>query len=138
VIQSREAFKIHEPWIEEFGESYQSIVRERIIRAREWNEADIESAELGRERLRDFFDLLFADHDFAVLPATPFPAPLLDQMDQQDRIAILNLTAPASIGTQPVLTVPVYLDNGLSGGLQFIYRDPASDIPIRLLNEILR
>ncbi len=137
VIQSREALEIHEPWIEEYRDAYQPVVLERIVRGRAWSRSDVDAAETGRERLHRFFDRLFEEHEFAVLPATPFPAPLVDRMGQESRLSILTLTAPASIGTLPVLTVPVFLDSGLSGGLQFIYRDPASDIPIRLLNEIL-
>ena len=137
VIQSREAIEIHEPWLEEFRYLYQPVVRERILRARDWSQTDIETAEVGRERLESFFDQYFEEHAFAVLPATPFPAPPMDQMGEKARISVLNLTAPASIGTLPVLTVPVFLDDGLSGGLQFIYRNPTSDIPIRLLDEIL-
>lgn len=137
VIQSREAIEIHEPWLEEFRDLYQPVVRERILRGRDWSRTDIAAAEVGRERLNSFFDHYFEEHTFAVLPATPFPAPPMDQMGEKARISVLTLTAPASIGTLPVLTVPVFLDDGLSGGLQFIYRDPASDIPVRLLNEIL-
>ncbi|MFC1529858.1 amidase [Gemmatimonadota bacterium] len=137
VIGSRAAFGVHEQWLDEHRDDYQPVVVERIERGRNWNREEIEAAELGRQRLNTFFDTFFGDYDFAVLPAVPFPAPTLDRLNGDDRNAVLTLTAPASLGTRPVLTVPVFLENGLSGGLQFIYRDPLSDLPIRILEEFV-
>jgi amidase/aspartyl-tRNA(Asn)/glutamyl-tRNA(Gln) amidotransferase subunit A len=137
VIGSRAAFKVHEPWFDDRRDDYQPVVAERLERGRHWSREDIERADAGLEQLRGFFNYFFKTYDFAVLPAVPFPAPTLDRLDAGERTAILTLTGPASLGTLPVLTVPVFLENGLSGGLQYIYRDQSSDLPLRLLEGII-
>jgi len=137
VIGSRAAFEVHQELLDDHRDEYQPVVAERIERGRDWNRAEIEAAGNGQRQLNAFFDTLFGAYDFAVLPAVPFPAPTLDRLNGDERDAVISLTAPASLGTRPVLTVPVFLENGLSGGLQFIYRDPLSDTPIRILEEIV-
>ena len=69
----------------------------------------------------EFADV-FADYDFAVLPVAPCPAPLLGEATEL-REAHLRLTTPGSLGQLPILTVPYFLESGLSGGLQIIVPD---------------
>jgi amidase/aspartyl-tRNA(Asn)/glutamyl-tRNA(Gln) amidotransferase subunit A len=48
------------------------------------------------------------------------PALLKSQSDDSHRSRILRLNTPASLAGLPVLTIPVSLRGGLSGGLQVI------------------
>ncbi len=133
VLQSREAFTVHEPWLDRHRDSYGPAVWQRIDRGRHWSAADIGAAEIARARVQTFFGLLFTLFDYAVLPAVPMPAPRAADLTEEYRTRILTLTAPASLATLPVLTLPVFLEGGLSGGVQVIFRDPTSAIPLRLL-----
>ena len=134
VLQSREAFTVHEKWLDRYRDQYNPAVWQRIDRARHWSESEIEDAQTARRLVCDFFELLFEDYDYAVLPATTVPAPGDNEMNDSLRNQLLTLTTPASMAALPVLTVPVFLESGLSGGLQIIYRNPDSDLPLRLLN----
>ena len=83
-----------------------------------------ENLRLARETWRQFF----TRYDFLVMPCAPFPALRKADCTPEARRAILRLTAPASLGGLPVLTIPVPLASGLSGGLQIIARDAASPV----------
>ncbi len=134
VLQSLESYAVHEQWIDSHRDRYNPVVWQRIDRGRHWSSEEVEAAERGRGELRDFFGQLFKRFDYAVLPATMIPAPRENQLDEAFRSQIITLTAPASLAALPVLTVPVPLEHKLSGGLQIIYSDPGSDIPLQFLD----
>ena len=62
------------------------------------------------------------------MPASPCPALTKAECTPANRNRILALTAPASLGGLPVLTVPVALPSGLSTGLQIIVNHPQSPV----------
>ncbi len=133
VLQSREAFAVHQKWLDRYRDAYGPAVWERIDRGRHWSAEELGAAEIARARVQTFFNLLFTRYDFAVLPAVPVTAPRGSDLTGDFRTRILTLTAPASMAALPVLTLPVFLEGGLSGGLQIIYRHPTSQVPLRLL-----
>ncbi|MGE9293423.1 MAG: hypothetical protein ACQKBW_07415, partial [Puniceicoccales bacterium] len=45
------------------------------------------------------------------------------EVTEELRRRLLSLNIPASFCAQPVLTVPIPLADGRSGGLQFIFKD---------------
>jgi len=55
------------------------------------------------------------------MPVAPTPALKHDDCDQNNRDALLAFNTPVSLAGLPVVTVPVFLQNGLSLGLQFIF-----------------
>ena len=134
VLQSLESYAVHEKWLDQFQEQYSPAVWQRIDRGRHWSSEEIAASEKGRGELRYFFGQLFNSFDYAVLPATMIPAPREDQLDEAFRSQIITLTAPASLAALPVLTVPVHIGNQLSGGLQIIYANPESDLPLMFLD----
>jgi Asp-tRNA(Asn)/Glu-tRNA(Gln) amidotransferase A subunit family amidase len=58
----------------------------------------------------------------------PTGAPTKAEATLELRRNILALTAPASLGGLPVLTLPVPLKSGLTAGLQIVL--PAADSPV--------
>jgi amidase/aspartyl-tRNA(Asn)/glutamyl-tRNA(Gln) amidotransferase subunit A len=80
----------------------------------------LDNAAATMAKVRESFRHFFADHDFLVLPATPFPALRKIDCTPAARQQLLTLTTPASLAGLPVLTVPVALPSGLTGGLQII------------------
>ena len=62
------------------------------------------------------------------MPCAPCPARRKADCTPDARKQILALTTPASLGGLPVLTIPVSLASGLTGGLQVIAKDPASPV----------
>ena len=59
---------------------------------------------------------------------TPTPAPTKSKCTAANRDRLLALAVPASLGGLPILTVPVPLASGLSGGLQIILKEPRSPV----------
>ncbi len=133
VIQSREAFTVHEPWLDRYRDQYGPAVWARIDRGRHWSPGQVSAAETAREGLVTFFRTLFEDWDYVVIPAVPVTAPRASDLDEELRTCLLTLTAPASLAALPVLTLPVPLPDGLSGGLQLIFPDGRWEVPLHLL-----
>lgn len=71
---------------------------------------------------------LFLAYDFLIMAASPFPALAKADCTPANRLRMLGLTAPASLGGLPVLTIPVPLPSGMSTGLQVIVNNAQSPV----------
>lgn len=127
-IVAREAWDVHQPWAERFRERYSPAVWQRLTRAHSLTPAQIEKAEHGRTAIRSVWAAFFREYDFLILPGSPAPALAKADCTLENRNRILVLTAPASLGGLPVLTIPVPLDSGLTTALQIVVDDPASPV----------
>jgi aspartyl-tRNA(Asn)/glutamyl-tRNA(Gln) amidotransferase subunit A len=123
-----EAWEVHRGWAERYRERYSPAVWQRLIRAQSITPAQVEAADLHTATLRMMWTKFFLTYDFLVLPASPGPAFTRDQYTLENRMRVLALTAPASIGGLPVLTMPVPLPSGLTAGLQIIVSSPVSPV----------
>ncbi|GAB1488363.1 amidase [Opitutaceae bacterium] len=128
VLQSTEAYAVHAAWLDERKNDYEPGVWQRIDRGRRWTATQVESAQFRHAMIKLMWTRFFLTFDFLILPATPFPALRKADCTLENRNRLLALTAPASLGGLPVLTVPVYLPDGLSSGLQIIVNDPLSPV----------
>jgi Asp-tRNA(Asn)/Glu-tRNA(Gln) amidotransferase A subunit family amidase len=90
--------------------------------------AQLEAAQFRHAVIKLMWTRFFLTYDFLILPATPFPALRKADCTLEHRNRLLALTAPASLGGLPVLTLPVPLGEGLSTGLQIIVNDPLSPV----------
>jgi Asp-tRNA(Asn)/Glu-tRNA(Gln) amidotransferase A subunit family amidase len=126
VLQSTEAYAVHRDRLDKHRDHYGADVWALIDRGRHWTVAQHDTAQGARSRVRRFWREFFTDHDFAVLPATPFPALPLTACTPDNRLRLLHLQAPASLAGLPVLTLPVTLPGNLSTGLQIIVNDARS------------
>ncbi len=120
VLQSREAFAVHEAWIDSHADEYDPGIRALIDRGRRWTSSDLTAAAASRAAITAAFAAAFADWDLIALPAVPTCAPTKAESTSELRARILALTTPASLARLPALTVPVPLSNGLPAGLQFL------------------
>jgi len=121
-IQSSEALEVHRNWHDKRKSQYDPQTWERIAVGKKWTPADLKTAAETKAKVTRFFQELFRDYDFVALPTAPVPAPLLGRATAL-REAHLDLTTPASLAGLPTLTIPYFMDSGLSGGLQIIAPD---------------
>jgi aspartyl-tRNA(Asn)/glutamyl-tRNA(Gln) amidotransferase subunit A len=70
------------------------------------------------------------------LPAAPFPALRRTALTMENRNRLLALTAPASLGGFPVLTVPIPLPSALTAGLQIVVAQSRSPVLDWVLSRI--
>lgn len=119
---SNEAYQIHQEWHDPYKSRYDPQTWERIAKGKQWTKTELDRAISIKNSVKQFFKTLFAEYDFAVLPAAPVAAPLLGESTAL-RESHLALTTPASLGQIPVLTIPYFMDSGLSGGLQIMVPD---------------
>lgn len=134
ILQSREAFIIHDDWLRAQGALYDPAVRARIERAQTWESSEVEEALLVWEEIREWFDVYFSKYDYLVMPVCPGPSIPLSEATPELRENTLKLTSPASLAQKPVLTIPVWLDSKRSVGIQFIFKDNSPKVPLRILD----
>jgi aspartyl-tRNA(Asn)/glutamyl-tRNA(Gln) amidotransferase subunit A len=120
VLQSCEAFAVHEAWIDSHAHEYDPNIRALIDRGRRWSPSDLTAAAASRAAVCAAFEETFADWNLIVLPAVPTGAPTKAESTPDLRARILALTTPASLAVLPALTLPVPLPNGLTAGLQVL------------------
>ena len=137
VLQSQEAYAVHRQWLDDYREQYDPAVWHRIDRGRRWNKEEIQHAENHQEKIRLHLNNVFTDFDYLVMPAVPCPAVHKNTLTQEFREGLLRLNALGSMAGFPVLTIPVHLPNGLSGGLQIIYPTQKSQVPLNVLNQLI-
>lgn len=121
VLNSREAYAWHRPWLDDRKEGYDPVVWGLIDRGRRWKEADVEKAEQNLALIQAAWALYFQTHDFLVMPAVHRPAPLAGDTGSDYRRLLLALNAPASLAGLPVLSIPVPLTGGETVGLQVVF-----------------
>lgn len=134
VLQSREAYAIHEIWLGRYGDRYDPEVKARIERGARWSMEDVASAEAVQARVRAWFADYFAEHDFLAMPVCPGPSIPPEAATPDLREKTLKLTGPASLAGLPVLTLPVWLDEQRSVGLQYIFKNVDARVPLALLD----
>ncbi len=123
-----EAWEAHRSWAERFRERYDPVVWQRLSRVHTLTPAQIDAAQFGLTTVRLLWTQFFLTYDFLVLPATPCAALTKTECTLENRTRVITLTAPASLGGLPVLTVPVALPSGLSTGLQIVVNHPQSPV----------
>lgn len=133
-ISMREAFEIHRPWMDSQRDRYDPVILGRYAEAGTWPAEKIAAAHRTREKICRSWRQFFSTHDFVVLPAVPSGAPRKEDCTMDFRLRILTLTAPASVGGLPVLTIPVPLPSGLTAGLQVVARDAANGVFAAMLD----
>ena len=126
VLQSTEAFAIHQAQLDLKKESYSEMVWSRIDRGRSWTAQQFHAARLYHLGVKAAFDVVFRERDFVVMPVAPTPALVHGDCDQTNRDALLAFNTPVSLAGLPTITVPVPLPGGLSLGLQFIFSSRTS------------
>ena len=127
-IVSAEAWTWHRAWFPRRAAEYDPNVRQRLENAARITPEQEAAARAATEGVRAVWRDYFRVHDFLVLPAAPTAAPTKAECTPELRNRIIQLTAPASLGGQPVLSLPFALPGGLTSGLQVIVPDHRSPV----------
>ncbi len=122
ILGGAETWRIHAPFYDRYRDRYDPNVRARIDRARTLTAAEIDRAQANRDAITAAWASLFSEYDYIVLPASPCPAITKAECTFEMRGRILGLTVPASMGSLPVLALPVLLPDtgGLTTALQIV------------------
>lgn len=114
ILQSREAYELHRPWIDQEPEAYDPVTRERILKGAGWTDGQLDFARDLEAGLLQTFSKLFDQTDVLLMPVSPNPPPPAP-MSLNERYLLLRHTSPASLGRLPVLTLPVISPRGPLG-----------------------
>jgi aspartyl-tRNA(Asn)/glutamyl-tRNA(Gln) amidotransferase subunit A len=128
VLAGLESWKIHRKWAEKYRNRYGPLLQDRLDRARGISPAQVAAVEPSYEAIRLTWTKFFLTYDYLVMPASPFPALAKADCTHANRLRMMNLTTPASLGALPVITIPVPLPSGMSTGLQVILNHPQSPV----------
>lgn len=127
-ITAVEAWSVHRGWAARFQDRYDPAVWTRLNRVHDLTPAQVAAADATLIAVRLAWKNFFLTHDFLILPAVHSPALAKADCTLPQRSRLLSMTAPASIGGLPVLTVPVPLPSGLSAGLQIVVHHSQSPV----------
>ncbi len=127
-IGMSEAHAVHRDWLAPYREHYDPLIWQRFTDAGHFPADDIARARDRVMEMRSVWRDFFRAYDFLVLPAVPCAAPTKAEATPELRRNILTLTAPASLGGLPVLSLPVPLKSGLTVGLQIVL--PSANSPV--------
>ncbi|MBX3314517.1 MAG: amidase [Actinobacteria bacterium] len=122
VLQGREAWATHGPWIDAVGPELGPDVAERFRVASRLTADDEAAARPVRETWRDAL-VAAADGTVLLQPAAPGPAPPVDVAeDELDAVRgrVLALTSPAGLAGLPVVVVPAGTVDGRPVGLALV------------------
>ena len=133
VLQSREAYTLHQPWIKQQPEAYDPVTRERILRGGAWSSAQIEASRDLEQHLTQTLLKIFDQADVLIMPVSPNPPPKAP-MRLDERSLLLRYTSPASLARLPVLTLPVISPLGPLGLQCLLPPDRWPQILATLLN----
>lgn len=123
-----EANNVHREWLEPYRDHYDPTVWQRFHDAASYPPEKIASAQAKQTEVSAAWRHFFSDYEFLILPATPCKAPRKADCTVELRRSIIRLTAPASLGGLPVLSIPVPMPSGMTGGLQIIV--PVANSPV--------
>lgn len=126
-IGMSEAHAIHRQWLAPYREHYDAQIWQRFSDAGRITPGQAARAREKYVEVQAAWDRLFGEYDFLALPCAPFPALRKNECTPTARRNILTLTAPASLGGLPCLTLPVPLRDGLTVGVQVVL--PRADSP---------
>ena len=127
-IGMSEAYLVHRDWLAPYREHYDPVIWQRFSAAAHYSAEQIKAAHATLAGVRHAFEKYFSVYDFLILPAVPCAAPSKADCTPELRRTILTLTAPASLGGLPVLSLPVLLPSGLTAGLQVILPRATSSV----------
>ncbi|HET6873053.1 MAG TPA: amidase [Sporolactobacillaceae bacterium] len=128
VVQSSEAYEIHEKWLETRGTEYDPEVYERLLDSKETRGFEYVKAMRLRDSLIEGVNALFNKVDVLITPTLPILPTDIDQRDVvingktlNVRGALLKNTRPWNYTGHPALSVPNgWSTSGLPIGLQLI------------------
>ncbi|WP_309385487.1 amidase [Cerasicoccus frondis] len=136
ILGSTEAYSLHAPWLDAYEERYDPVIWGRINRGRHWTQEQFDWAVRKEAAVEGMWNELFADYDVIALPVTPIASPTKADMTEEFRVQLLSLNTPASLGRCPALTVPLFLEDGRSGGLQFVFRHSRKEMASAILAQL--
>ena len=127
-IVAAEAWQTHRSWANRYRDRYDPAVWRRLQVGATQSTADLDRARAAATAVRMSWARYFLEFDFLIMPATPFGALRKADCTLINRNRLLDLTAPASLGGLPVLTLPIPLPSGLTTGLQIIAAHASSRV----------
>jgi len=126
ILQSSEAYAVHQDRLDRDRDRYGKAVWGRIARGRNWTADQLDQARVKAMAIKLAFTSYFLTYDFLVIPITTFPAQRDDELDEAHRDILLALNTAVSIAGLPALAVPVPIADGLSLGVQIVLPSPHS------------
>ena len=140
VLQSREAWESIRDWIDQVNPAFSFEVSDRYVSARAVTDAEVVTAQAGREAIIARMNEVFQDEDTVVcLPTTIGPAPLTGQaVSERHTLRLRNsaLTSIAGNTGRPQLSLPLAEVGGLPVGLSLLGNNGTDAALMQLAQEI--
>jgi aspartyl-tRNA(Asn)/glutamyl-tRNA(Gln) amidotransferase subunit A len=124
-LQAAESYAYHRELVSRSPELYQPETLRRIRNGENTTPEEVERAKQELRRIRKEIEHVFTDIDFLVTPATPIPAPAIEELKRNPEelrpreLVLLRNTRPFNVWGVPAISVPCgFTQAGLPIGLQ--------------------
>lgn len=135
LLQSRELYTIHQYWIDEYREQYDTHLLRRIYRGMECSTSEVEKASAVQDRLRHTLARFFQSYDYLLMPISPIPSPSERDWSIDLESDLNQINAPLSLSILPALILPFQCD-GQCSAAQLIVNPKKPEIVHELIAQL--
>lgn len=136
LLQSRELYAIHQYWIDEYRDRYDTSLLRRIYRGMECSTAEVERSGQIQERIRNTMARLFQSYDFLIMPVSTVPTPTINDWTVDLEADLMQLNAPASLSVLSAIIIPTCCGAPQSCAAQIIVPPHRPEVVHRILEQL--
>ena len=129
LLQARELYTIHQYWIDEYREQYDTSLLRRVYRGMECNTSEVERASAAQERLRRVLAEFFQNYDYLLMPISPVASPTEEDWSIDLESELNQLNAPLSLSILPALILPFDCDGRTSAAQLIVHPQKPEIVP---------
>ena len=132
LLQARELYTIHQYWIDEYREQYDTSLLRRIYRGMECSTSEVEKACATQDQIRLILAEFFEDYDFLLMPISTTPSPNKQDWSIDLETDLNQINAPLSLSMLPAIILPFECD-GYTSAAQIIVNPHRPDVVPNLI-----
>ncbi len=136
LLQARELYTIHQYWIDEYRDRYDTNLLRRIYRGMECSSAEVELSGQVQERIKRALTTFFERYDYLLMPVSSVSTPRQGDWNVDLESDLMQLIAPASLSALPALILPFICEDGMHGAAQLIINPRKVGIVPDILDQV--
>lgn len=108
-VRSREAYLIHQPYLETSADQYQELTLSRLKEGADISDDDVDDAHASIERVNQRYLETFEDHQLLLTPTVPIDAPPQDDEPGAGSEVLVSQSVVWNMLGWPAVTIPYWL-----------------------------
>ncbi|GAA4479266.1 amidase [Enteractinococcus fodinae] len=121
IVRSREAYLLHEPYLETYADQYQELTLTRLRNGRDISDADVDEAQASIDEVNQLYLDTFDDHQMLLTPTVPIDAPSQNEAPGEGSEVLVSQSVIWNMLGWPAVSIPYWIPGDpLPKGLQVI------------------